>query len=184
MLKCGCLLSSMPFSYSNLFIHLILIHKVPLLNSNIPSPSENLCMWLKIPSESSTHSITILPLSCLHVKPLKLGHKDTLFAIRIHNVFHIYLLKLHHPSQILIFHPYPSPPIKLSTREEYEVERILDSHLLHQPCSMERVPQLRSDMGVNQEFKECTWCSPRFSSTISTKVEVGTKYWSLALEGG
>ena len=48
---------------------------------------------------------------------------------RIHNVFHVSLLKPRHISGIPSLHPSPPPPIQLSTGEEYEVDRILDSRL-------------------------------------------------------
>ena len=46
---------------------------------------------------------------------------------RIHNVFHASLLEPHHPSTILGRHSPPPTPIELSTGEEYEVDKILDS---------------------------------------------------------
>ena len=48
---------------------------------------------------------------------------------QLHNVFHVSLLKLHHPSRIPGRQPPLSPPVELSTGEEYEVDRILDSRL-------------------------------------------------------
>ena len=54
MLKCSCLSSSMTFSQSNLCIHLRSIHKALWSDSNVHSPSENLRIRSKIPSESST----------------------------------------------------------------------------------------------------------------------------------
>ena len=46
---------------------------------------------------------------------------------RIHNVFHASLLEPYHPSTIPGRHSPPPPPIELSTGEEYEVDKILDS---------------------------------------------------------
>ena len=48
-------------------------------------------------------------------------------TFRIHNVFHVSLLELYHPSRIPGRHPPPPPPVELSTGEEYEVDQILDS---------------------------------------------------------
>ena len=53
------------------------------------------------------------------------------FHFRIHNVFHVSLLEPRHISEIPGGLPCPPPPIQLSTREEYEVDRILDSRLFH-----------------------------------------------------
>ena len=50
-------------------------------------------------------------------------------TFRLHNVFHACLLKLYHPSRIRGRQPHPSLPVELSTGEEYEVDRILDSRL-------------------------------------------------------
>ena len=46
---------------------------------------------------------------------------------RIHNVFHVSLLEPYHPSTIPGRHSPSPPPIELSTGEEYEVDKILDS---------------------------------------------------------
>ena len=48
-------------------------------------------------------------------------------TFRIHDVFHVSLLELYHPSRIPGRHPPPPPPVELSTGEEYEVDQILDS---------------------------------------------------------
>ena len=50
-------------------------------------------------------------------------------TFRLHNVFHVSLLELYHPSRIPGRQPPPPPPVELSTGEEYEVDRILDSRL-------------------------------------------------------
>ena len=47
---------------------------------------------------------------------------------RIHNVFHASLLELYHSSSIPGRQIAPPPPVELVTGDEYEVERILDSH--------------------------------------------------------
>jgi hypothetical protein len=48
-------------------------------------------------------------------------------TFRIHDVFHVSLLELYHPSRIPGRQPPPPPPVELSTGEEYEVDQILDS---------------------------------------------------------
>jgi hypothetical protein len=50
-------------------------------------------------------------------------------TFRLHDVFHVSLLELYHPSRIPGRQPPPPPPVELSTGEEYEVDRILDSRL-------------------------------------------------------
>ena len=44
-----------------------------------------------------------------------------------HNIFHVSLLELYHPSRIPGRQPPPLPPVELSTGEEYVVDQILDS---------------------------------------------------------
>ena len=50
-------------------------------------------------------------------------------TFRIHNVFHVSLLELYHPSRIPRRQPPLLPLVELSTWEEYKVDRILDSRL-------------------------------------------------------
>jgi hypothetical protein len=47
-------------------------------------------------------------------------------SMKIHNVFHVHLLKLHHPSKR---HQKPLPPIEVEGEEEYEMEEVLNSHI-------------------------------------------------------
>ena len=47
-------------------------------------------------------------------------------SMRIHNVFHVQLLKPHHESDR---HQKPLPPVEVEGQEEYEIEEILNSRL-------------------------------------------------------
>ena len=47
---------------------------------------------------------------------------------RIHDVFHVSLLEPHYASQLPGRQTPPPPPVQLTTREEYEVDQILESH--------------------------------------------------------
>ena len=48
----------------------------------------------------------------------------------IHDVFHVSLLEVYHPSVLPRWKPIRPPPIELESGNEYEVEEILDSKLL------------------------------------------------------
>ena len=50
---------------------------------------------------------------------------------RIHDVFHISLLEVYHPSILLGRQAARPPPIELECSNEYKVDEILDSKLLH-----------------------------------------------------
>ena len=56
-------------------------------------------------------------------------HFATTRPFQLHNVFHVSLLEIYHPSRIPGRQPTPPPPVELSTSEEYEVDRILDSRV-------------------------------------------------------
>jgi hypothetical protein len=44
-------------------------------------------------------------------------------SMKIHDVFHVHLLKLHHPSSR---HQKPLPPVEVGGEEEYEMEEVLN----------------------------------------------------------
>ena len=53
-------------------------------------------------------------------------------TFNIHDIFHVSLIELYHPSRIPGQQPPPPPPVELSTGEEYEVDQILDSRYRRQ----------------------------------------------------
>jgi hypothetical protein len=46
--------------------------------------------------------------------------------MKIHNVFHVHLLKPHYPSSR---HQKPLPPVEVEGEEEYEMEEVLNSRI-------------------------------------------------------
>jgi hypothetical protein len=53
-------------------------------------------------------------------------------SMRIHHVFHVFLLELYHTSTIPRKIHDPLPPIEIDGEHEYEVEDILDSRIFNQ----------------------------------------------------
>jgi hypothetical protein len=47
-------------------------------------------------------------------------------SMKIHDVFHVHLLKPHHPSS---WHQKPLPPVEVEGEEEYEMEEVLNSRI-------------------------------------------------------
>jgi hypothetical protein len=52
-------------------------------------------------------------------------------SMKIHHVFHVSLLELHHASTILKKTHKPTPPIIVNVEQEYEVEEIQNSGISH-----------------------------------------------------
>ena len=113
--------------------HLKEIHQdltLELINVQNQQKATTNHLWASAPKFQVGDMVLLLRHNITTTRPRANLDYPKLGPFYIHDVFHVSLLEVYHPSVILGHKPPWPPPIELECSDEYEVEEILDSKIL------------------------------------------------------